>query len=233
MGAQQRETRAFFLAHLTLLAIVLAGFARTFYLRGLFIPRPLPATLQWHGVALSFWFALAALQGLLAWIGRRDWHARLAWLAVAAVAGVLVTGFLVNTGLAVQIRSANEPENMFIWANYMSLLSFAVLVAAAVAKRRRPAAHRRLLLFASVSIVGPAFARVAFWPWVGLGLVFAPALAAGGMLLLAAAAVAYDIATQRRVQAATWCGLAGFLLPILVGMALALSGLGYALLPRA
>ncbi len=230
MSLRSKETQVFFLAHVALLAIVAVGFARTFYLRGLFYPRPLSMTLQLHGAALTFWFALAALQGWLALTGRRAWHARLAWLAVVAVAGVLVTGLQVNTGVALQIESAGDPENMFVWANYMSLLSFVGLVALAVAQRRRLPAHRRLLLFASLSIIGPAFARVAFWPWVGQGVVMAPAFAGAGMLLLIALAVGYDVVAQRRVQAATWVGLAGLLLPIFAGTGVALSGAGFALL---
>ena len=41
MNAQQRESRTFLRAHAFLLCVVLVGFARSFYLRGLFLDSPL------------------------------------------------------------------------------------------------------------------------------------------------------------------------------------------------
>ena len=230
MNAQQRESRTFLRAHAFLLCVVLVGFARSFYLRGLFLDSPLHLRLAVHGVALTLWFVLTVVQAWFAASGRRSLHARMAWATVLVVPAVLITGAWVNTALAWQIRSAQDPENMFIWANYMSLLSFAALVVMAVVRRRRLPEHRRLVLFASIAIIGPAFARFAFWPVIGAGLALAPAFAGAGMLLLTLAAAAYDWATQRRVHATTLAGFAAILLPLLAGTALAVSGLGFGLI---
>lgn len=229
----QRENQVFLWAHALLLCVVVVGFGRSFYLRPLFSASPLPLPLLLHGVALTLWFALTVQQAWAAVARRKSWHARAAWAAVPVLLGVVASGAWVNTALALQIKSADDPENMFIWANYMSLLSFVVLVVLAVLKRRQLAVHRRLMLFASIAIVGPAFARFAFWPVFGLGklgLVLAPAFALGGMLLLVSIAIGYDIATLRRPQAATWGGMAGILLPLVAGTGVALSGTGFALL---
>jgi hypothetical protein len=94
------------------------------------------------------------------------------------------------------------------------------------------ASHRRLILFASIAIIGPAFARVAFWPWVGLGVAAAPAFAGVGMLILIVMAVGDDFATLRRLHRATLGGLTGIFLPLIVGMGVAVSGLGFALTHR-
>jgi hypothetical protein len=53
-----------------------------------------------------------------------------------------------------------------------------------------------------------------------------------GMVLLILLAVGYDVAVFRRVQAATLAGLAGVLIPLVAGTALAISGAGFALLPH-
>lgn len=230
MNAQQRESRTFLRAHAFLLCVVLVGFARSFYLRGLFLESPLHLRLAIHGVALTLWFVLTVLQAWFAASGRRSLHVRTAWATVLVVPAVLITGAWVNTALAWQIQSAQDPENMFIWANYMSLLSFAALVGMAVVKRRRLPEHRRLVLFASIAIIGPAFARFAFWPVIGAGLALAPAFAGAGMLLLTLAAAVYDWATLRRVHATTLAGFAAILLPLLAGTALAVSGLGFGLI---
>jgi len=230
MATRLDETRTFVLAHLFLFSVVLVGFGRTFYLRPLFLDHSLSFTLICHGVLLTAWFGFVVLQGLLVLKRRRSWHARVAWLGIPVVAGVLVTGTLVNLHVAHEIESARSPENMFVWANFMSLVSFALLVASGIKFRGSPSTHQRLIFFASISIIGPAFARFAFWPVVGLGLNFAPAFAMAGMLVLILCAVAYDLARSRRVMRATVAGLAGVITPLIAGTALAISGMGYALL---
>jgi hypothetical protein len=226
------ETKIFLLAHLFLLAVVLIGFGRTFYLRSLFIARPLPLALLLHGIALTMWYGMVVLQGWLVLKGHRRWHARIAWLAIPIVVGVVISGIQVNMNVALQIESASSPENMFVWGNFMSLLSFVILVIAGVKLRHRFQAHHRLIFFASLAIIGPAFARFAFWPVIGLGLSFAPIFAIAGMLLLVVVAVSYDVTRFKRVQAATLAGLGGVIIPLILGTAVALSGIGYSLLQR-
>lgn len=232
MNARSKETRIFLLAHLFLLTIVLIGFGRTFYLRPLFIVHPLPMVLMLHGIALTLWYGIVALQGMLVLKGRRAWHRRIAWLAAPIIVCVVISGIQVNLNVALQISSADSPENMFVWGNFMSLASFLILVSAGVKLRHRFVAHHRMIFFASLAIVGPAFARFAFWPVIGLGLSAAPLFAIAGMVALVALAIGYDVAVFKRVQPATLAGLAGVIIPLIVGTAVAISGVGFALLPR-
>lgn len=227
MTTRSKETRLFLLVHLFLLCIVLVGFGRTFYLRSLFFQHALPVALLLHGCALTFWYGIVTLQGFLVYKGQRLWHARIAWLIVPAVACVILTGIQVNLNVARQITSAGSPENMFVWGNFMSLLSFTMLVIAGVVLRHRFIPHHRLILFASVAIIGPAFARFAFWPAIGMGLSAAPIFAMAGMVLLILLALAYDFTTFRRVQRATIAGLSGVLIPLVAGTAVAISGVGF------
>lgn len=221
------ENAVFLVAHGVLFALVLVGFARTFYLQPWFAQEPLDALQVLHGAVLTSWFALAFVQARLATAGRRPAHRRLAWLAAVVVPAVVVSSWWINTRLAGHIQSARDPENMFIWGNYMSLVAFAGLVAAAVARRRRPDAHRRLLLMASIAIVGPAIARFAFWPILGLGIVGAPPLAMGGLLLLLAVAVVHDRRALGRVHPATFWGVAVIVGTLVLGVAVALSGIAF------
>lgn len=230
MVSRSKESKAFLIAHAVLLAIVLVGFARSFYLRSLFIPRPLPTLLLLHGIVLTLWFALAVAQGGLVTRDQRRWHRRMAWLAVPVVVGVVISGIVVNMRVALEVESASSPENMFVWGNFMSLASFVILVVAGVVLRRRYVAHHRLIFFASLAIIGPAFARFAFWPAIGLGMNFAPIFAGVGMLSLIVLALGYDLFTSRRVQSATLAGLAGVLIPLVGGTAVAISGVGFRLL---
>lgn len=227
MDARSTETKAFLIAHAAFLAIVLVGFGRTFYLRVLFTDRPIRTLLLLHGIALTLWFVLTVVQGALVLTRQRRWHRRIAWLAIPVVLATVASGIAVNMRVALEIESASSPENMFVWANFMSLASYVILVGAGVALRRRHVAHHRLILFASLAIIGPAFARFAFWPVIGAGLIFAPVFAIAGMLLLILLAIGYDLLTKSRVQPATLAGVAGVLIPLVGGTAIAVTGLGF------
>ena len=67
---------------------------------------------------------------------------------------------------------------MFVWAHYFALAAFALLLVAAIRKRREPAQHCRLLAFASIAIIA----------------IVGPVFAMPGMLLIMLAVVAYDLA---------------------------------------
>jgi len=68
------------------LAVVFAGFARTFFLRFLFAPHSMPAYLYVHGLLFSAWFVLLFIQARLVASGRVDLHRRVGMLA-AGLAG--------------------------------------------------------------------------------------------------------------------------------------------------
>jgi hypothetical protein len=233
MNVKTAENRAFLLAHAVLLGVVLVGFARSFYLRDLFMRNALDVPLRLHGVALTGWFGLVCAQGAAMAVGRRDLHRQIAWLAALIVPAVVATSLFINTRLARSLVSARDPENMFVWGNYMSLLAFVGLVTAAIVLRRRPDAHRRLLLMASIAIVGPAFARFSFWPVFGLGVEGAPAFAVGGLLLLLALAFAFDRVRYGRVHPATWAGVGAIVATLVMGIGIGVTGLGYQLLQAA
>jgi hypothetical protein len=227
-----RENKSFLLVHSALLAVVLVGFGRSFYLRPLFSHRPLDLPLTVHGLILTCWFSLTVAQAFLINAGQRHWHRRIAWLAVLVAAGVVASAMWINTRLATHLKSPADGENMFIWGNYMSLAAFVALLYLGVSSRKRPDAHRRLVLFASIMIVGPAFARFAFWPLFGANPGAAPAFAGGGILLAIAAAIAVDLRAAGRIHPATTRGIATFVGVAIIGFGLGFSGLGYELLHR-
>ncbi len=70
--------------------IILAGFARSYYLKGVFGTPALPLLLHVHGLVMTTWFALFFVQVRLVATHRTDIHRRLG-VAGAAVAGLVVT----------------------------------------------------------------------------------------------------------------------------------------------
>jgi hypothetical protein len=114
------------------------------------------------------------------------------------------------SALGVEGLGANVSIGTFLagtfWVNFSQILTFLVLLLSAVLLRRRSQAHKRLILLASISILGPALGRISRWPvFGGEQGPFIPLV----VVLLLAALVAHDLVSTRRVHSATLIG-AGF-----------------------
>lgn len=201
-----------------LLAAVLAAFAPSFYLRP---PdaAPLPPYLAVHGTVLTAWFVLLGVQGALVAARAPKLHRRLGVLGAVLGTAVAATGLLATWRFVPRLRDAGVdveaalPQLSGIFFGDLGLLaSFVVLLASAIAARRRPPAHKRLMLLASFTLMPPAFARIAAWPPLGLGGLSQVMFALGALLVLNAVLVAYDLALERRVHGATLFGVAVVLL---------------------
>jgi hypothetical protein len=225
----------FFLALSALLTlVVLTGFSRTLYLRALFDVPLLPASLWIHGIALTFWFAGAFVQATLISIGRPDLHRRTGWVFAASGLGVFATGLYVTLHLGPRLaqRGVNLELQLarfssVVWSDFAALLSFAILLPAAIVFRQRPETHKRLMLLSSISVVQPALSRIWRWPpFEGLNPAF---LGLGTLLAFVLAIVLYDAISRRRVHAATLLGGGCFMTAKIVGFAIARSEIGLSL----
>ncbi len=231
-GRATRARSSFFLAaHLALLAVVLLGFAPSFYLRPAFHHvTHLPVLLELHGAVLTLWFCLTVVQAALIRTRRLQWHRRLGYALAGYAAVVILFGILADLRLIGEIDSAHDGENIVVWGNFFTLLMYAACVSLAVLLRNRPDAHKRLVLLASMSIVGPALARFPRWPMFAGGPEAGKNYAIAGLLILFALLLAYDVVTRRRPHPASLAGMAGLLLSIAGGVYLGVSGIGYHLL---
>jgi len=221
----------FFLAHTVLLGIVLLGFSPTFYLRTAFHHiTPLPPLLYLHGVVLTIWFSLTVVQGWLIRTRRLRLHRQLGYVAAAYAVVVIVLGTLANLMLISQIDSPADGENIVVWANFFTLAMFAAFVLLAVVFRKSPAAHKRLMLLASISIVGPALARLPRWPIFGGGLAAGRNYAIGGLLIMFAVLITYDLIVRKRSYSASLCGMVVILIGLAGAVFLGVTGIGYHIL---
>ena len=92
-----KENRAFLILHAVLLAFVLIGFGRSFYLAPLFgDPAGLDTPLRIHGWVLTACFTITVAQGWLVLKGQRARHRSLAWLAGLIAVGVVATGLWIK-----------------------------------------------------------------------------------------------------------------------------------------
>jgi hypothetical protein len=234
-SATRNVCSRFFLALSAVLAlVVLTGFSRTLYLRSFFDVPDLPVSLWIHGIALTSWFAGALVQATLISIRRTDLHRRAGWVFASSGLGVFATGLYVTLNLGPRLvqRGGNLDLQLarfsgVVWSDFAALLSFAILLPAAIVLRRRPETHKRLMLLSSISVVQPALSRIWRWPpFEGLNPAF---LGLGTLLAFVLAIVLYDAISRRRVHAATLLGGGCFMTAKIVGFAIARSEIGLSL----
>jgi len=156
------ERRLYTLGAIGALAIVFAGFAPTFYLKGLFAAPELTTLKIVHGLVMSAWYALFLVQVRLVAAGNTVTHRKL------GILGVVLAVVVVAVGLGTGIASARSgvtplpelPPLAFLIMPVAEMVVFATLFAAAIAMRKRSAWHKRFMLVASIAMIAPALARM-------------------------------------------------------------------------
>jgi hypothetical protein len=201
-SVQRHADDYFFLAMVMLiLGIVFIGFAHSYFLAGVFhakLPSPL---VHIHGALFSCWILLLIAQVTLVSVGHVRWHMRL------GVFGMILAGLLVLVGFATLIaavrrRAAPGMSTEALFAvDVLQLSVFAVLIVWAFMVRRDGPAHKRLIIIATVALLGPALSR---WPFA---FVFSNDLVFFGILdSFLIFMIAFDLWSRRKVHLATISG---------------------------
>jgi hypothetical protein len=207
--------RRFFTGMAVAVAVsVFAGFAPTYYLKGLYGTPALSPLFHFHGMLFTSWILLFLTQTTLVATKRTDLHRRL-----GTVGGLLAVAMLV-VGTAVAVASAKRgpqtplpgfpPPLELLTTPLGALSSFAVLLAAGLYNRRKRDTHKRLMLLATLSILGAALDRLLFpgGALAFLGLPLSPATFVGFTALFVVTCFLYDLLTRGRVHPAfLWGGL--------------------------
>ena len=147
---------------MVLALLVFAGFARTYYLRAWFDVPPITMLLHLHSIAFTAWFVLFVIQTRLIAAQNYRTHMQL------GVAGVVLAVIVTVLGYATAILSADAPRirpmgmnsQQFVLVPLVGITFFAVFVACAVAFRRRADLHKRFMMLAMISVLGPPVARL-------------------------------------------------------------------------
>lgn len=140
--------------------IVFIGFARTYYLKGVFGTPPLPGLVHLHGIVMTLWFALFVVQVRLIAAHRTDLHRRVGVVGALLAVLVLVVGVTTAIFAAKRGFTPGPPPLVFLAIPLGDMLVFAVLVSLGIYFRRRSDIHRRLMLLSCVGILGAAMARI-------------------------------------------------------------------------
>jgi hypothetical protein len=199
---QDHRDDYFFVAmFLLVLAVVFIGFAHTYYLAGIFHAKLPSLLVHVHGAVFSCWILLLFAQTALVFTDHVEWHKRL------GIFGAVLAGVMVVLGFATLIAALRRhadvgmrPESLFA-ADTLQLSLFAVLVYWALLVRADGPAHKRLMLLATVSLLGPALSR---WPfafvissaWVFFGIL-------DSFLIFL---IVFDLWSRRRIRRVTIWG---------------------------
>lgn len=213
MSNSGRRGEPFFLVMtLAFLGVVVGGFSSSFYFRGE-AQGALPTGVVLHGVILTLWYVVAVAQSALIGLGtgadsiRR--HRRIGMATSVIAAGVVWTGVAVAVGF--YRRDSGDivvPAPALLFGNLVSVLGFAACFVAGVKLRATPAAHKRLMTWASLVIIGPASFRLVR----DLGL--SPIASVPAQFVFVLLLFGYDRLRSRRIHRVSWIGLAILMLQI-------------------
>jgi hypothetical protein len=189
---------------LLILACVLWGFARTYFLAGM-VRAPLPNLLiHLHGAAFTLWIVVLIVQTALISAKQIKVHRTL------GIGGFCLAVVMVVLGLfaaADAMRRGSGPLGLdaktFFVIPITDMFLFSVFVFSAYRARSRPEAHKRLILIATIALVDAAVGR---WP-IAIFQQHPPLqdVVPFGFLLLI---VLFDLFSLRRVSRTTiWASL--------------------------
>jgi hypothetical protein len=159
-----------------------------------------------HGIVFFAWLGIFLVQVLLIRSRRVAWHRRLG-LASAFILPILVPlGFeatiaMVRRGFDLsgdqQVGRQLDAATASVF-NFGDLFAFTLLVVGALWFRRRPAAHKRLMLFANIHLMGAPITHL-----LGHNGLLTPASVIGVFVLFVLAAVVGDYLLDKRAHPLT------------------------------
>jgi hypothetical protein len=174
---------------------------------------PLSVLAGAHGTVFFAWLLIFLVQSRLVAARHVAWHKRLGLASIFVLALMIPLGYVTTIGMVrrgfdlsgdVSVAIGNDVVHQAVFPLFNTLI-FSALVMAALAYRRRPEIHKRLMLFANIELMPAPFAHfIGHNPWLAslpAAIVMIP------ISVFVIAAVARDLLVARRVHTLTW-GLA-------------------------
>jgi hypothetical protein len=192
---------------IAMVATIFIGFAPSYYLIGLVEPYapvlPMTPLSHLHGLLFTGWTLLFLAQTSLVAGGRTDLHRKLGLAGFALLPAMIVVALLASLHGAV--RHAGPPmipPLNFLAVPLFDIPVFAILIGAALWKRREAQTHKRLMIIAMIGMLAPAIGRLPV-----PAMLPPPVFFFGVPDLFLLALVGWDLATRGRLHSATiWGG---------------------------
>jgi uncharacterized membrane protein YozB (DUF420 family) len=204
--------RNFFLSYVLLIwGVILMGFVPDVIAHVQKREPAFPLVVHVHAVVFVGWLVLLTAQVLLVRAQRIDLHRKLGLAGAGLSLAVLVLGLMTSIVMDRRDLASAHPDPAGFSVQLMDMIAFSGAIGAAMVLRRNPAAHKRLVLLAILSIVDAGFFR-----WLGvplmklLGSGFWPFLTEvylANFVLIAGIGL-YDLATRQRLHSAYILGAA-------------------------
>lgn len=162
-----------------------------------------PVVLHVHAASFVLWMILLTMQVLLVRAGNTAIHRKTGMLGALLIPVMVLSGFFAEV-YSQRYYLANPPNSQaFFIVPIFYIIAFGLLASLAVARRRDPPSHKRLMYLSTTIIVGAAWARatgeaVAGVTGDGYWGMIANTFFVTNLLLLAA--VAFDGITRHRVH---------------------------------
>ncbi len=189
-----------------ILLTTLVGFARTYFLAGIFrahLPSPI---IHIHGAVFSLWILLLLVQTSLVAAHRTDIHRKLGLAGFGVACLMPILGVLAATdSLSRNFAPPGFPfgAQTFYAIPLADMLIFTALAFFACRARRDPAAHKRLIMIATIGLMDAPTGRPPF-----ASITSAPHMDVLFCMIFLLLVVGYDLLSLRKVHAATiWGGL--------------------------
>ncbi|CAN5160017.1 hypothetical protein BH09PSE3_BH09PSE3_25850 [soil metagenome] len=203
----------YLLMSLAMAAVIIGGFSYT--VPGDFIRKPgLPLLFHVHGAVFTSWVILFVAQPAFIARGSVSLHRKIGWIGAAIALAMLVMG-VAATLYAVRYNFIPGffPPQIFLVMNLIGIATFAGLFAGGIALRKRAEWHKRLMLCATISILGPGVGRLL--PMDSFGPA-APLVMFGVIALFAFAGPVADLIVRRSVHRAYYWGVAAILISMAI-----------------
>ena len=121
--------------------------------------KPFLPVVYFHGAVFVAWLALLTVQVLLIRARRVNLHRELGMAGVALYGAMLVIGVTTSVMVDNHTLATAHADPSFLSIQLADMLNFGVLGALAIALRKSPEAHKRMMILATIFIADAGFSR--------------------------------------------------------------------------
>jgi hypothetical protein len=163
--AVRPRSRLYVALSIIAVALVLAGFRPYFFALLAGSPPAVPAVIHLHAAVFSGWLVLFAVQIALVFRGRTALHRKLGRFGIGYGVLMLALGLVVSLVAPARHVASGEwtvdQAAGFMILPFGDLVLFVLFFGGAIAYRRKPEMHKRLIVLTTIAVLFPAAARFA------------------------------------------------------------------------